>query len=451
LLIHAANPEKPAPSTGVVVLGPSRSGTSAVTGMFVSAGFCAGPGDELMPAAQPNPRGYFENLPVVRANNEILAALDATFFDPPAADAQIAASAWAQPRLQTLLQQLITAADGAPLALKDPRIGSLMPLWDGLIRDLLHPVLVIRDPVEIALSLNRRDGTPMSFGLAAWEVHMTNLLTSLIGRRVTVVRYEHLLQSPELPQSIVASVAAGLGSGRADRVDPARAALGLERGLHRNHVGEHDHEQHLTVCQLQLWRQLVALPNCEQVITHAPEPPQPNEAAVWGLRAERQRIRLLDEAAALDRRAEQAEQVIAQSQQALAQSQQALVQSQQALAQADLHTAETERTLAAEQTRSNRLAEDLALARVRTNDLSEDAQVMNRRFNETLEYVGRLEQSLDVAYSSWSWRISRPVRSLGALVRRARALQPEGHGRGIILVEVNPGPADSASELPKAL
>ena len=35
-------------AVGVVVLGMARSGTSAVTGMFVSAGFYIGSGDELM-------------------------------------------------------------------------------------------------------------------------------------------------------------------------------------------------------------------------------------------------------------------------------------------------------------------------------------------------------------------------------------------------------------------
>ena len=37
----------------------------------------------------------------------------------------------------------------------------MMPLWQPVIEGVLHPVVVIRDPVEIARSLRLRDGTPL--------------------------------------------------------------------------------------------------------------------------------------------------------------------------------------------------------------------------------------------------------------------------------------------------
>jgi hypothetical protein len=48
---------------------------------------------------------------------------------------------------------VIGEAGGAPVVVKDPRIGVLLPLWDDLLRSTLHPVLVVRDPFRASWAL----------------------------------------------------------------------------------------------------------------------------------------------------------------------------------------------------------------------------------------------------------------------------------------------------------
>ncbi len=74
----------PAAAVGVVVLGMGRSGTSAVSRMFVRAGFFAGAEDDLLGAHESNPLGHFENLGIMNTNERILAELGGSWFDPPA-------------------------------------------------------------------------------------------------------------------------------------------------------------------------------------------------------------------------------------------------------------------------------------------------------------------------------------------------------------------------------
>src|SRR5215471_2250594 len=57
----------------LVILGMHRSGTSALTGALAKSG--AAPGAHLMPPTNDNPEGYWECLPVVRLNDEILKRL----------------------------------------------------------------------------------------------------------------------------------------------------------------------------------------------------------------------------------------------------------------------------------------------------------------------------------------------------------------------------------------
>jgi hypothetical protein len=279
-------------AAGVVILGMARSGTSAVTGMFVSAGFYAGSNVDLMGPHESNPAGHFENLKIWRANEDILAALGGVWFEPPAEPQQLEARSWAADRLRAVIEELLQHADGAPVAVKDPRIGAMMPLWEPVIGDLLHPVLVTRDPVEIALSLSRRDGTPIPFALAAWELHTTALLAGLTGRVVTVVPYQELLDSPELAGATVASVTARLAEDRAPRVLAAAATAAVQPGLRRNRVRPHDHDQQLTGRQRRLWRLLASLPPGEQTIDVPASMGSPSPAARRSVRGERDRLHL---------------------------------------------------------------------------------------------------------------------------------------------------------------
>jgi hypothetical protein len=171
------------------------------------------------------------------------------------------------------------AAEGRPLVVKDPRIGVMMPLWQSIIRERLHPILVTRHPLDVARSLQRREGTPILNGLAIWETFMTFMLGYLQDWTVTVVPYDDLLENPDAAVSLIAGLAAHLDPARARHVVPADAPAALEASLRRSrHLGS-EVEMLMTTRQQQLWDVLSALHAGEQMIDVPSDLRRPTDSA----------------------------------------------------------------------------------------------------------------------------------------------------------------------------
>jgi hypothetical protein len=358
--VEAVTVTGPSP-VGAVVLGVSRSGTSLATGSLVAAGFCVGREQDLMPANSSNPAGYWENTAVWRANEELLAAAGGTWFSPPSREAQSSIRTQASDRLQDLLGRLREHAGQRPLVIKDPRVCALLDLWNPLIDRLLHPVLPIRDPLEIALSLAARDGTPAAFAHASWEVQTLTLLEYLHGRAVTVVRYEDLLAAPEAAAEFVAAAAQRLDPGLLARIDPTAAAGMARRELRHNDARLLDAGDHLTRSQLELWRFLDGLHAGDHVLNVPEKLRQPSRAALALTRQECERLR-------------------------------------------------------SEELRLHMTAE-LQELRVHRRDLDELAQ----DFRERAELA---EQRLAAVTNSKSWRITASLRAIGRTTRRGGQVRP---------------------------
>jgi hypothetical protein len=251
---------------GVVVLGMSRSGTSAVAAMFVEAGFFAGRDDDVLLGSDSNPRGHHENLGVLLTNVDILSELAGWWHDPPAVAVQEAASERLTPVLRAQVERMAQEAAGQPIVVKDPRIGVLTPLWGPVLADYLHPVLVIRNPIEIAQSLLTRERTPVPFGIAMWELHMTSLLGYLSGQIVTIVPYYQVLQDTILAERTVRIAAVHVDRARASHIQPDAARAAIDPNLHHNQVFGEDERQLLTAPQRELWSFLGSLPLGDQQI-----------------------------------------------------------------------------------------------------------------------------------------------------------------------------------------
>jgi hypothetical protein len=243
----------------------SRSGTSAVAGMFVHAGFFGGPADQFSGATDANPLGHFENVGTMSANELVLEQLNGTWMNPPERDVQLKGADAALPVLRDAFDRIAEGAGGAPIVVKDPRIGVMMPLWLPIIDGRLHPVLVVRDPSEVARSLRTRDGTPTALGLAGWELHMTELLGQLHGRCVTVIPYAWLVADADHAAMSIESAAAHLEPGLAAAVRAEQAAEPLRAALRRNRAEAGDLGD-LTIRQRELWQALAALPPGDVVL-----------------------------------------------------------------------------------------------------------------------------------------------------------------------------------------
>lgn len=183
----------PSPAVlGVRVLGMHRSGTSFITGGFSASGYFVGSKDSLVPDGPDNPHGFFERKDVVQLNDRILRDLGGSWWCPPPMESVTAS----RPRFTGLAAELLTQvrseAGSRPVVLKDPRLACLLPIWDPVLGDSFVNVLAIRNPVDIARSLEQRNGFSMHFSLALWELHVSAILRGVAGRAVASVNFSRL-------------------------------------------------------------------------------------------------------------------------------------------------------------------------------------------------------------------------------------------------------------------
>ncbi|WP_158442391.1 sulfotransferase family protein [Paracoccus aminophilus] len=192
-----AIPEQ-APRDCVLVLGMHRSGTSALSGLLHLAG-CAQPAN-VMPPLVENPKGFFESTRIRACNDDILQSAgsawhDWTAFDPDWTDGPEQAD-FHDRALETLTEEF----GAAPLfVFKDPRICRLVPFWLGVLKSAkcqAHIVHIHRNPLEVAASLQRRNGMSADYGLLLWLRHVLEAEASTRGQSRHFVSYNDILNDP---------------------------------------------------------------------------------------------------------------------------------------------------------------------------------------------------------------------------------------------------------------
>ncbi len=220
---------------GVLVLGMHRSGTSALAGALGAMGFGIGPPDDLMPADDGNPEGYFELLSIVRANDDLLAHFGGRWDSPP-----IFPHDWTKEDVAIQFVDAQRAALGElfgndPYLLKDPRISILLPLWRQITNDKDCAVVIVRDPLEVAASLTRRDELRTLTGLALWATYNRAMLRDLQGARVHVCNYADLIENPSAVLTDIAASLGAWGEGPED-LDLTKAIAAIHPDLRRNTI-----------------------------------------------------------------------------------------------------------------------------------------------------------------------------------------------------------------------
>ena len=84
-----------------------------------------------------------------------------------------------------------------PAAWKDPRNCIVLPFWQTVLGPLSAAVFVYRDPLEVARSLQSRDGFPLTLGLALWERYVRAACANLQGLPTLCADFQAVLDDPE--------------------------------------------------------------------------------------------------------------------------------------------------------------------------------------------------------------------------------------------------------------
>ncbi len=179
----------------ILVLGMHRSGTSAVARLLNMMGAYFAPEGVSTGANEQNPKGFWERRDVRALNDKLLHAagtdwhLVSDFSIDQVPEATLA-------EFKQEAGKIILAMDAnRPWFLKEPRFCLLLPLWLDLL-EMPVCLFVYRSPLEVARSLQTRNGFPLTFSLALWEVYNSAALNATRGRPRIQVNHADLMADP---------------------------------------------------------------------------------------------------------------------------------------------------------------------------------------------------------------------------------------------------------------
>jgi hypothetical protein len=212
------------------VIGMHRSGTSAVAELLLHLGLHGPAASDLVPASDSNPRGNNESVTLNRFNNQLLLVLGGSWAAPPRLERGWELAPYLDEQRKEAARLSAAVFNRQPFVWKDPRNCILLPFWRSVLGPPVAAIYVIRDRLEVAGSLQARNGFTLTHGLALWERYIRSSLLALDGIATLVLRYDDLLDStPEWSRRLIDFVhAVGLD------VDPAsadRATASLDAGL----------------------------------------------------------------------------------------------------------------------------------------------------------------------------------------------------------------------------
>lgn len=184
----------------ILIIGMHRSGTSALTRLINLMGFELNEQTLMPPVKDNNETGFWEHAKIANLNEKILNHFNQSWF-----------SINKIPEIWKEDQQLQQFRDEARQilendfsqfshwALKDPRLCKVLPFWASLLKEMhcdVYAVCSLRNPIEVALSLKKRDKLSELRGYLLWMEY--NLAAEKNTREFprVYVNYEDILHNP---------------------------------------------------------------------------------------------------------------------------------------------------------------------------------------------------------------------------------------------------------------
>lgn len=185
-----------------VILGMHRSGTSLLAAGLSHIG--ENFGSELMGGSKFNLKGHWEDNDIVAFNNRVLSALNITWDSTKFIDD----NAWHHNEIKSLvdegvllIEQKLTINDKR-FAFKDPRTIRVLPIWLSIFKKLnIAPrfVVAFRNPLDVGVSLTRREAKPLSLSQLLWMHHHFSYLKELMesGYSTTFIDFYDFCKQPK--------------------------------------------------------------------------------------------------------------------------------------------------------------------------------------------------------------------------------------------------------------
>lgn len=245
-LMEQATTRGPAGPKNVVILGSGRSGTSALAGMLAKAGYYMG--DNLWPARDMNPRGFFEDRDVNHINERLIAAaLNRRYKWLPRRLRPSQPGEWQRwlarvpmnirfRQRPDILDRIRKVTAHQPFCLKDPRFCYTLPAWRDALGDSVF-VCVFRDPATTAESIVKAcqtdpdmRGYPITFdeAIKVWTLMYRHVLA--------IHRHRGTWLFVQFDQILDGTAAQRLAAVTGANVDPSFVDATLHRTTTNRHI-----------------------------------------------------------------------------------------------------------------------------------------------------------------------------------------------------------------------
>jgi len=185
----------------ICVLGAHRSGTSTITRGINLLGAYLGEEKDLMKPLPENPEGFWERLDIYYLQERLLAQMKRGWDTTAPLPENWQTSDKVRPLKNELVELVNREFSGKPLWIwKDPRTCLLLPLWKDVLTELgieLKIVFVVRNPLDVARSLEKRNGFTIDKGLGIWFNHTIAALKGVEGLETIFLSYDRFLDDWE--------------------------------------------------------------------------------------------------------------------------------------------------------------------------------------------------------------------------------------------------------------
>jgi hypothetical protein len=224
----------------ILVLGVARSGTSLLAHLLNILGGKLP--EQLLGAGRGNPLGHWEPMRILELDDEILRKLGRTFHDPGPIPPNWFRSKEAYHFEERISKEIVSSyGDASLLLIKEPRICRLAPLYlDALDALGIEPliILLVRHPVEVMQSFQKRDGGDMRTHELRWLRHLIESEEASRTCRRVWTSFDQVLDKW---QETTQSIAQGLGINWPNEPELVAAEMTkIVRKRHRHFQITHD-------------------------------------------------------------------------------------------------------------------------------------------------------------------------------------------------------------------
>lgn len=241
----------------LIVLGMHRSGTSVLARLLNMMGVYFGPEGISTGAGLENAKGFWERKDVRALNDWVLqsAGFDwnrVSRFDPDRLPEPVVSE------FISHASRLILELDAhRPWLMKEPRLCLLFGLWRRVL-EIPVCIHIHRSPVEVAASLQTRNGMPIEVGMAMWEAYVVQAHLASAGLPEVSVAHRLLMEAPFMATEAL--------HGELERLQvpglrmPSQREIDafIERGLYRERDSRKDLERFKSSAQNKLFDAIVA-------------------------------------------------------------------------------------------------------------------------------------------------------------------------------------------------